>query len=165
MKSYVVRAYYFAKYIFSRVNNIYNEGEVIDAMNEARKHFHLHANFTFGSSRYAIVTKDFVIKWDRNDCYEIGLCEDELRMYEWSVKCGYEYLLAKITPIYFNNMFFYVMPTILKTDPRENGGDISDYLDEMEYWWVQSNIRDLHGYNWGLKDDRPVIIDYACRQR
>ena len=165
MKSYIVRAYYFAKYIFSRVNNIYDEDEVIDMMDEAQKHFHIHANFTFGSSRYVIVTKDFVIKWDRNDCYSIGLCEDELKMYEHAKRCGYDYLLAKITPIYLKGKYFYVMPTINKIGPLYHTYSISHYLDKMEYWWVESNINDLHSHNWGLsKDNKPIIIDYAFRK-
>lgn len=168
MKSYIVLAYKFMKALLACANDRTDDG-IIAAIGSASWRTHIYANYTCGSARHVIMTKNFVIKWDmtKGGAYTIGGCEDELRMYEHAKRCGYDYLLAKITPIYLEGRYFYVMPTVENIGPEYHDyNDIEDYLTDEEYWWIRDNIQDLHGYNWGLdENDMPVIIDYAFRRQ
>ena len=167
MKSYIVLAYQFMKILLSCTDDMTDDG-IIDAIGSAAWSTHIHANYTCGSARHVIMTKNFVIKWDINEggCYAIGGCEDELKMYEYAKRCGYDYLFAKITPIYLKGRYFYVMPTVDRVGPQYHGfNDIEYYLRDDEYDWIKENVNDLHGYNWGLDEDSmPIIIDYAFRK-
>ena len=81
MKSYIVMAYHFMEYAVRYINNIYDEDDIIDGVDIAARHFHICAHVTSGSARHAIVTDNFVIKWDMNvQCvHEIGGCENEIK--------------------------------------------------------------------------------------
>ena len=56
------------------------------------------------------------------------------------------------------------MPTVEKIGAKEHGfQDLCNFLDCDEYEWVTNNIGDLHSYNWGIKQGKAIIFDYACR--
>lgn len=163
MKSYIVMAYKFMEYAVRYIENFDDEDSIVEGMCEASKKFHIRAQYACGSARHVIVTKKFVIKWDKNEqcVYQIGGCSDELKMYDKARLEGYNHLLAKITPIYINKKYYYVMPTINNVGPQYHKELISYYLSYTEYKWVKNNIDDLHNYNWGIENGKAVIIDYA----
>ena len=164
MKSYIVMAYRFMEYAIRHINDIYDKNDIIDGVDIAAHHFHIHAHVTSGSARHVIVTDNFVIKWDMNvQCvHEIGGCENEIKMYDFARRCGFNYLLAKITPIYINKKYFYIMPFVPNIGPQYHKfKDIEYFLEPEEKLWIKKYIKDLHNYNWGLVDNKPIIIDYA----
>ena len=149
---------------FDNLKSLDNQDGIVEAMCFASRKTHIHAQYECGSARHVIITKNFVIKWDIEEggySHQIGGCLDEVKIYDEARIHGYSHLLAKITPIYINKKYFYVMPTIPNIGLRNHNNDIEYYLDIDEYEWIRNNITDLHSYNWGIIDDRPVIIDYA----
>lgn len=113
----------------------------------------------YGSSRVVIVGPDFAVKWDYdiNSTFHIGGCEDELMMYEYARRVNKDYLFARVSCIYINGLFLYVMPRV-----RIFGSSLCNYLEENEFSWLAKTVSDLHCYNWGLLHGKPVLIDYAC---
>lgn len=111
-----------------------------------------------GVSRWAVIRSDYVIKYDYNEDCWAGNCPNEVRKYAQAEKDGYAYLFAKITPVVSHNITFYIMPRVKNIGHHR---DLVNALtnDEWDYIWNVTN--DLHYYNYGWKDDKPVIVDYA----
>ncbi len=123
--------------------------------------------FRRGATRYALITSDYVIKWDYDPRWvrKFGGCKEELRIYNKAVKGGYDYLFAAITPIKVGRHVFYVMPRVKNVGKRfHHQTGLWGYLTEEEenYVYRKLGLNDLHHNNWGLRDGKPVIIDYAC---
>ena len=121
-----------------------------------------------GSARMAIITADYVIKWDYNEdnIEEIGGCDSEQWVYENAKRAGFSYLFAEITPYYFEGYEFVIMPRIpnigFAAHKRLHCKNINEILTEEEEDYIHSiHLTDLHSYNWGIKNHKPVIIDYA----
>ena len=163
MANYITRAYHFMKQMSKYVRDWESEDEIQVALR-------MYAwdvdrtkcvNFEFGSARYVLMADDFVVKWDYDSAsLNIGGCEDEIKMYRYAEKCGYAYLLAKITPIFINGRFFYVMPRI--EDVGRKDISIFNHTTPQEYKWLDENLNDLHSWNYGYKDGKVKVIDYAC---
>lgn len=122
--------------------------------------------FCHGATRCALITSDYVIKWNYNPVRvrDFGGCKEELRIYNKAAKSGYDYLFAAITPIKVGRRVFYVMPRIKNVGAKYHNTCLWDYLtkEEENYVYRKLGIGDLHDNNWGLRDGKPVIIDYAC---
>lgn len=121
-----------------------------------------------GSARMALVTADYVIKWDYDEenIEEIGGCDSEQWVYENAKRAGFAHLFAEVTPYYFEGYEFVIMPRIPNigrvAHERLHCMDISEMLTEAEEDYINSiHLTDLHSYNWGIKNHKPVIIDYA----
>lgn len=115
-----------------------------------------------GSARVAIITSDYVIKWDYDAeiAEEIGGCEAEQWIYLNAKRAGFGYLFAETTPLEYEGYDFVIMPKIPNVQKRK--GDIRNHLNYYETEYIKSiRLIDLHSYNWGIKNNRPVIIDYA----
>ncbi len=119
--------------------------------------------FSHGLTRYAFITSDYVIKIDYDE-YEVeqwGGCEQEYKLYQNAVIDGMDYLFAEITPFMYNNKVYYIMPRIKgigKTDY-----DATYYMNRKEQRWCRSyDLMDLHYLNYGWRNKRICIIDYAA---
>lgn len=168
MKSdYRVRAMRFLRSILSYIgDNLFCVDDVEEAVNEYNRDKSRKVQVSWGSARIALITSDYVVKWDYDsDCvHEIGGCEDELRAYEMAKADGYEYLLAETTLAVIDDVTFSIMPRIKNIGPRHHKGDINLYLTSDEYEWVRSFDRDIHHYNWGIRHGKACIIDYAMTE-
>lgn len=169
MKSdYRIRAKKFLKSIFPYIDGyMWNVSEVefqVERYNAEKKR---HVIVSCGSARIVLITSDYVIKWDYdNDCVEgIGGCDDEYCAYQEAVKAGYEYLLAEATLIEYNGFSFMIMPRIKCIGGCNNGGDIKVYLTQDEYKWITKFNKDIHSYNWGIRNGKACLIDYAFSQK
>ena len=56
------------------------------------------------------------------------------------------------------------MPRIKHVGGENNGDEIRDYLTEQEYKWVTEFDKDIHSYNWGIRNGKACLIDYAFTQ-
>ena len=56
------------------------------------------------------------------------------------------------------------MPRIDKVGGCHNGGDIQLFLTKEEYKWVTKFDKDIHSYNWGIRNGKACLIDYAFTQ-
>lgn len=168
MKSdYRIRAKKFLKSIFPYIDGyMFCVGDVEERVNEYNRDKSRHVQVCSGSARIALITSDYVIKWDYDeDCVkDLGGCDDERCAYEAAMKDGYEYLLAEITVVDFHGYRFGIMPRIRNVGPQHHGGDIRDYLTYDEYVWLHEFDKDIHHYNWGIRHGKPCVIDYALTQ-
>lgn len=169
--SYIIRAKKFLKQIYPYIKDYLEDEFYIRSQVEkyCEKHSNRYINISSGSARIALITSDYVIKWeyDTESVDEIGGNNSEVEMYEIAKKEGYEYLLAEPTPVTIDEKNFLIMPKILHTGPwygKTYKNDLSTYLTADESTWLNNKIQDLHLYNWGFKNNHPVIVDYAMNE-
>lgn len=165
-RGYKMHAYHFLKAIFPYVNDWHDIDSVIEGLDDFYYHENKFAHLETGSSRMAIIGKDFVIKWNYDDevIKEIGGCEEELQFYIKSLSSGYSHLLTPIYRLLYRDKNFYIMPRVHNIGPREHGyKKLEECVTPNEWKWLISNIGDIHSYNWGIENNYPIMIDYACR--
>lgn len=168
MKSdYRIRAQKFIKQIFP-----YIDGYMYDDLDETIKRVQGFANekrrkvlVSSGISRIAIITADYVIKWDRysHDVYGAGNCEKEYLTWRWLLdeNPGYAYLFAEITRFKFGGEIFYIMPRVRGID-KDRHGDADNYVEEDEEDFLNEWFYDLHSGNFGIdRKGNVTIFDYA----
>ena len=167
MKSdYRVRAMRFLNIVLPYIKNVMTSPWDFE---QAIKKFHRDRSrrvvVSYGSARIALITSDYVVKWDYDeDCVrEIGGCDDEFMAYKKAVAAGYGYLLAESYLVDVHGIHFNIMPRIRNVGPHGNK-DISDFLTFDEFNWLYGFNKDLHNYNWGIRHNRPVVIDYAMTE-
>jgi len=162
---YQMRAYLYIKAMFEFVNDWCDWNDILSATEKTFFKTGKHAVVETGSSRIVIIGSDFVVKWDYDkECVsEIGGCEDEFKKYKETLSTGYAYLLAPVFRFTYRERYFYVMPKIKHIGRREHDNKtIDEFTTIYEREWLQKNIGDLHSWNWGLENNKPIIIDYAC---
>lgn len=161
MKSnYVFRAVKFMEQFYPYFCK-YRIGEAVAVFNRDK---HRAVVFKQGAVRRALITSDYVIKWDynKNNSKCFGGCKDEYKRYMELKDSDYGYLFAEITPIKIRNRIFYVMPRV-KYLGKDINKDIYDVLEGDEYDFLcDSGVGDMHDENWGIYHGKPLIIDYAC---
>lgn len=160
---YVARAVKFIKLFFSEMDNPKAMREPW-LMQDQVVNFNLKHNRNVhcnnGVSRIALISSDYVVKWDRNpkSCDS----ENELNFYRKACDDGMNYLFAQITPFDYNGVTFYIMPRCVTAESRHKMR-WWDYVNDDEYDYISDNIEDLHVGNWGFdKEGHMIIFDYAC---
>ena len=166
MKSnYKVRAEKFLRSIYNDICANLNSPCEIDTTMWAYAISHKRKIWVkWGCSRCAIITSDYVIKWDYDagSVAEVGGVELESTVYERAVNAGYGYLFAECTLIEIDGHIFSIMPRINGIGRyAHKKGAIENYLTDDEINFINGIIIDMHSENWGLKNNYPVIIDYA----
>lgn len=118
-----------------------------------------------GVSRIAIITSDYVIKFDYNmkEVKRVGGCQSEVNFYNFAKNEGFEYLFAEITPFEYCGRTFYIMPRINGIGRKEYCY-AEEFLHGDDLAFVDDYLSDLHDENYGWYHNRPVIVDYACNQ-
>lgn len=168
MKSdYRERACRFIHSIFPYIKDVlYDVDEIEERIERYNWDKSRKVQVMWGSARIALITSDYVVKWDYDfdNVNSIGGCEDEYNAYEQAKADGFEYLLAETTLTVIHNVVFSIMPRINNIGPRHHKGDIYAYLTPTEWAWVQQFDRDLHHYNWGIRHGKACIIDYALTE-
>lgn len=127
---------------------------------------HRHVKFNYGMSRVAFITSDYVIKIDYHKCWA-GNCIHEYTLYQDKIKNSpYSYLFAEITQYIYNGIAFYIMPRIYGIDENREE-DVDSFLNYDEERFVRDIlcIHDLHSGNYGWKNKKVVIIDYAYYEK
>lgn len=162
--SYIIRAQKFMEMLFPYIcDYIYKPYMVEDAVERFNLIKHRKVQVEHGSCRIALITSDYVIKWDYSSrgVRNFGGCENEYEMYQTALEDGYDYLFAAITPISINNMIFYCMPRVYGIGDEDRATTWTS--DELRY--IDNHVNDLHEYNYGFKGGKTIIIDYACPRR
>lgn len=167
-ETYRMHAYHYITSLYNFVTNWFDTDNINDAVDKVFWHTGKQAKVEHGSARIAVIGSDFVIKWDYNEdsTKEIGGCEDEFRIYKWSLSTGFSHLLAPCYRIIYRKRYFYIMPFIHNIGLAEHGWkDVRDFCSKQEGDWLFNNIGDLHSWNWGIEDNKIVVIDYACPRK
>ena len=165
MRNYEERAVDFIKAIFPFIrvfDSPFCIRHDVDEFNMSRSR---NVIVRYGSARIALITSDYVVKWDydEEEVSSIGGCENEVELYAEAQVEGFAYLLAKITRVEYKGHFFYIMPRVHGIDD-ENGYAWQYMSDEEKNWCAKHSLTDLHCCNYGLNDGKVTIIDYAYQE-
>lgn len=164
-KSYIERARNFMiRYIkwCEKNDYSYDEKDTIRHYCKLRSNSRVLVRYAGGSCRASFITSDYCIKIEfKGTCAdEFGGNDDEIWAWENHINgSGFEYLFAKPTEFSYNGCYCEIMPRI--KDVGMGGCDIYHYLNEEECAFVENYFEDMHMNNYGFKNKRPVIIDYA----
>lgn len=115
-----------------------------------------------GIARVAIITSDYVIKfdYDKDACNYYGGCEDEVKFYDFAVREGFAHMFAEITHVSVGGRDFYIMPRI-NGIMKYAGHYAEEFFIDEELDFINEYLSDLHDENYGWVNNRPVIFDYA----
>lgn len=164
--SYEVRAKKFVESFDAYLTDRKNICRVREAVSHFNEDFYRKVKICYGAVRIALLTSDYVIKWDYDSVNAsfVGGCRAESSFYNKKIKkSGYEYLFAKITRYRYNGKTFYIMPRIDKLAKEKEADYIEDFLNQEEIDFIDEiGLGDLHNENWGFIKGQPIIIDYAC---
>lgn len=164
MKSdYRERAFKFLMEIYPYIQN--SMSEVYEVRRMVRMYNRKHSRnvqVSNGSARIALITSDYVIKfeYDYEEVIRIGGCEDEVDFYEFVKQNHMEHLFAEVTPVSYMGHKFYIMPRIGGVG-RYDDDYVQEFLDGKDLQFVEDYLYDMHSMNYGWKNGNPVIIDYA----
>lgn len=167
MKSnYEVRAQKFLHQIFPLIEDVLCDPYCVEeAMEKFNAEHNRKVQVHYGEARIAIITSDYVIKfdYDYDTIEQIGGCENEIELYAQAVKDGFDYLFAKITKYNYKNHSFYIMPRIYGIGKYCNYYHSATYhmTMEEEEWCREHNLTDLHSNNYGFRKGKLCIVDYA----
>ena len=163
MRNYIERAKDFIEQVYPYVahcTNVWDVGQRIKMYNADYTRNVIVKN---GLSRIALITSDYVVKfdYDPNEACCIGGCENELELYSWAKLEGFAYLLAEITAYSCNDHIFYIMPRIRGIGSGHHYAE--KYMTEEEKDFCRRHkITDLHTSNYGFRHGHVCLVDYAC---
>ena len=163
MRSYIERAIDFIHEIDPLINNIHSYASVFYAVAEFNNTYHRNVIFCNGAVRYALLTSDYVIKFDYEpeEVESLGGCEDEVKIYEKAQEEGFGYLFCPITRYVYGHRFYYIMPRVRGVSTA--GCFAWNFMTEEEEAWCKGiGLSDLHEDNYGFRDGHVCLIDYAC---
>lgn len=155
--SYTVRAENFLHEIYPYLQRKYTPSAIKTAVEQFNKDKGRKVQLAYGVSRFALITSDYVIKFDRRGGDWAGNCAGEYKKYQQAVKDGYAYLFAASTKVIYHRRNFYIMP-------RVNGIGSGKYWENLTYEeesYIHSVTSDMHRGNFGHYHRKPVIVDYA----
>lgn len=162
MRSYEERAKDFIKEIFPFLRDFespWTTRQDVLMYNASRTR---NVKFACGCARIALMTSDYVVKWDydADEVRSIGGSENEVALYEIAEREGFAYLFAKTTRYEYNGQRFYIMPRVRGINDRN--GRAWQYMTDAERAWCQNHyLTDLHCNNYGLVNHKVIIVDYG----
>ena len=166
MRNYEERAKDFIKEIYPYLETIeFNRFYANEAIHKYNNEHNRHVIIASGIARVALITSDYVVKYDynRDHVNNVGGGESEVYMYEVAKEEGYDYLFAKVSRYVYNNHYFYIMPRIRYITDRVEYAQ--DFMTDDERQWCDSHdIDDLHSFNYGFREGKVCIVDYACNE-
>lgn len=163
MRNYIERAKDFIEQVYPYVAVCRNPWDAKNRIKMFNTDFDRKVIVSSGLSRIALITSDYVVKFDYDleEVESIGGCENECELYYWAKQEGFAYLFAEITPYSYNHRLFYIMPRI-----RGVGSGLcyaENYMNDKEKDFCRRHrITDLHTENYGFRKGRVCIVDYAC---
>lgn len=168
-KSYIERAMRMAELLSSYMENsneiesIYNRCRMA-AFEYNKRHNRSAMCFDNGSTRFAFIISDYVLKVDYRTIKSYGNSETELKAWDFICKNGMEEYFAEITKYTSNSgITFYIMPRIKHVGEYDEDWFFNTLYetDIVAYGFIQDNFWDFHENNYGIKNGHPVMIDYA----
>ena len=118
-----------------------------------------------GCARIALITSDYVVKFDYDpeEVESLGGCQNEMYLYDIAEREGYAYLFAKISHVQWHGHDFYIMPRVHGINDSNGRG--WQYMTAKERAWCKAHsLTDLHCGNFGFREGRICIIDYGFQE-
>ena len=166
MRSYIERAKDFVKQVYPFICDCEYPWTVGQQMIQFNRDYNRKVLVSSGVARIALITSDYVVKfdYDPDEVEYVGGGEAEVELYERAKRDGFAYLLAEVTRFEYEGRRFYIMPRIRGIDPDR--WEYADYYmtDEEQEWCDRVELSDLHSSNYGFRNGKVCIIDYACRK-
>ena len=164
MTDYIIRAQHFIRELFPYVMNWYDPTAVRIAVRRFNTDSRRAVKVASGAARIAIMTSDYVVKFDYDEesATVFGGCESECKFYDFACSEGYGYLFAAITPYEYGGITFYIMPRIRGIGNESRPVSYGLTYDELDF--LVEYLDDLHEYNYGVRDGKTCVIDYACNK-
>ena len=165
MRNYIERAKDFIEEIYPYIKDQMYPFHINAGLREFNTTHSRNVKCYHGCARMALLTSDYVVKfdYDEDEVECLGGCENEVSMYAWASRQGFGYLFAEITPYEYAGRTFYIMPRIRYiTDRIEYAQDFM--TDDERQWCDLHDIDDLHSFNYGFRNGKVCIIDYACNE-
>ena len=165
MRSYIERAKDFIQHIYPFIENVqYDVFMIGDAIAHYNEQFNRKVEFRHGIARIALITSDYVIKYDFNpdEVADVGGCEREVKVYAIAKDRGFAHLFAEITPFEYCGRKFYIMPRINGIGKYEWDYADNFMTEEEEDFCDRLEITDLHCNNYGFRNGHVCLVDYAC---
>ena len=168
-KSYIERAMQMAELLSSymengnKIESIYNRCRMA-AFEYNKRHSRSAMCFDNGSTRFAFIISDYVLKVDYNIIKSFGNSETELKAWDFICKNGMEEYFAEITKhVSKSGITFYIMPRIKHVGEYDEEWLFETLYetDIVAYYFIQDYFYDFHENNFGFKNGHPVMIDYA----
>jgi len=160
-----VRAAKFLAMLLPYLEDCFDTESLAWAVDAFNRDYHRAVRFEHGLTRAVFITSDYVVKFDfgrQNDIDRFGGCESECSLYAEAKREGYAYLFAEIHRICVGGKVAYCMPRVRGIGRGED--DVWMYLSEEECDWLNDHgVGDVHYMNYGFRNNRPCIIDYAAQ--
>ena len=150
-------------YIKRKLSSDNYDGDFCKALRSVVEKYRRYKNprieMDWGATRVCIIGSNFVLKFDYGKTDLFGGCYDEYLTYKKAKEDGYSHLFAKCRYFVKHGFSFFAMEKI------DHIGETTLFEanwteDEIDY--VDSNVRDLHFMNFGVRDGYGVVIDYAA---
>lgn len=167
MRNYIERAEDFIKAIYPFIcDSLHDRCAVFNAVRDFNATYNRKVICRHGCVRIALITSDYVVKFDYNEeeVPFLGGGEKEVRIYNMAKEDGFDYLFAPITPYEYEHNTFYIMPRINGIGREEYDDNYAEELmteEESEYI-SELGLSDLHNYNFGFRKGKICLVDYAC---
>lgn len=163
MRNYVERAQDFIAEIYPYICECENVWDIRDCVKKFNFTFDRKVITKNGLSRVALLTSDYVVKFDYDpeevDC--IGGCMNEMELYAQAKAEGFAYLFAEITPFLYSGRMFFIMPRIRGIGSGNCYAE--NYMTPAEKDFCRIHkLTDLHTENYGFRKGHVCIVDYAC---
>ena len=157
MRNYIERAKDFIKDIYPFIENIYpfiedkpfSVGMVEVAVSAYNRANHRNVLVKSGSVRIALITSDYVVKYDYSPCHAdiYGGCAQEMKMYNFAKEQGFGDLFAEITCFEYMGQNFYIMPRIAGIG-KDRFSEADDFMTQKERdFCYDAGLCNLHCYN------------------
>lgn len=163
MRSYEERAKDFIKQVFPYISSCQKPWEISRRIEMFNEDFDRKVVVSSGLSRIALITSDYVVKFDYNpdEVACIGGCDNEVALYNLAEREGFAYLFAKITMFVYRGRYFYIMPRIRGIGSSWHYAEYHMTIEERAFC-RRHRITDLHEENYGFRKGHVCVIDYAC---
>lgn len=166
MRSYIERAKDFVKEVYPYLEDAnFDRWDTKVMMRIFNAKFSRRVKVANGIARVALITSDYVVKFDYDE-YEVatvGGGEAEVEFYSIAKAEGYAYLFAEVTRFAYGKKVFYIMPRI-RGISEENYYHADHFMtDDEREWCDRHHLSDLHCNNYGFRNGKVCIVDYACK--
>lgn len=166
MRTYVERAKDFIKDVFPYIEDSMEYPWVIRSrIRKYNAERSRAVQVASGSARVALITSDYVVKFEYDECEVqcIGGGENEIYLYNLAKQDGFAYLFAEITPVEWAGYTFYIMPRIRGINDS-NGRGWKYMTVEERIWCEKHSLTDLHNGNFGFRNGHICIVDYGFQE-
>lgn len=160
--SYTERAKKFISQVYPYIKDWKTVIDVEYAIKDFNKDNHRKVQVDVGSTHCVLMTSDYVVKFDIEDNSYWGNCPEELRAWKF-IQETYPDKVEFFAPIELfqhERKSFYIMPYIRGVG-NSRTWDLLNTCYEDTFLWFRRNIADIHEFNFGIKNNIPVCIDYA----